>query len=228
MSDSLLSLPDDFDGTVRLFPLPNLVLFPRLAQPLHIFEPRYRQMTAEALATDRLIAMALLTQADEPSTIGPPSIHPTVCIGRILQDQKLEDGRYNLLLHGLARARVIEEVPTDKLYRTARVALVEEVPPAGDEEEGLRRRLAERASPFFAYHPGASGQLQQLIESPISLGGLCDIFAFALPVDVQGKQRLLDEGDVTSRVLMLLTMLEGAQPPTPPVSRRFPPTICDN
>ncbi len=226
MSESLLTLPDDFDGTVRLFPLPNLVLFPRLAQPLHIFEPRYRQMTADALAGDRLIALALLVSGEKGA--GPPPIHPAVCIGRILQEQRLQDGRYNLLLHGLARARVIEEIDDGRAYRSARVALMEEVPVQAAEEPALRLRMAERASPFFAFQPGAPSQLQQLIESPITLGGLCDIFAFALPIDVQGKQRLLDEGDIAARVHLLLSLLEGAPPPAPSPARRFPPAISDN
>ena len=75
---------EDFCGTVRLFPLPNLVLFPHVAQPLHIFEPRYRQMTADALEDDRLLAMALLQPDAEEQGAAPP-IHRVVCVGRILQ-----------------------------------------------------------------------------------------------------------------------------------------------
>src|SRR5437763_12628020 len=100
MSDDLSAL-GDFDGTARLFPLPNLVLFPYVIQPLHIFEPRYRQMTADSLAGDRLLTMALLRPGWEESYEGRPAVHPVGCLGKIVADQHLENGRYNLLLRGL-------------------------------------------------------------------------------------------------------------------------------
>src|SRR4051812_12320348 len=93
--------PDDFSGIVRLFPLPNLVLFPHVAQPLHIFEPRYCALMADALDDDRLIAMALLRPGWEDDYHKQPPIHDMVCLGRIQQEMRLEDGRYNFLLQGL-------------------------------------------------------------------------------------------------------------------------------
>src|SRR3954465_8007381 len=101
MSDHPESL-DDFGGTARLFPLPNLVLFPSVVQPLHVFEPRYRQLMVDALAEDRLIAMALLQPGWEDDYHKRPPIYPGVCIGRIFKEEKLEDGRFNLLLQGAA------------------------------------------------------------------------------------------------------------------------------
>src|SRR5436190_1334396 len=116
MSQDNFSL-EDFCGTARLFPLPNLVLFPHVAQPLHIFEPRYQELMADALEDDRLIALALLQPGWEEDYHKKPPIYRMVCLGRILQEEKLEGGRYNLLLQGLCRARVREELKTDKLYR---------------------------------------------------------------------------------------------------------------
>src|SRR3954470_16208806 len=100
-----------------LFPLPNVVLFPNVFLPLHVFEPRYRQMTADALAGDRLIGMVLLRPGWEPQYEGNPPVHPVACLGRIVADQRLDDGRYNLLLKGVSRARIVEEIPTSKIYR---------------------------------------------------------------------------------------------------------------
>src|SRR5919198_1496235 len=108
-----------FAGTARLFPLPNLVLFPHVVQPLHVFEPRYRQMTAEALAGDRLIALVLLKPGCEEDYDGRPAIHPVACLGRVVAEQLLPDGRYNLLLRGLSRLRLGEELPAGKPFRTA-------------------------------------------------------------------------------------------------------------
>jgi Lon protease-like protein len=204
MSDELPAL-DDFCGTARLFPLPNLVLFPHVAQPLHIFEPRYRQLMADALDDDRLIAMALLRPGWEEDYDKRPPIHPMVCLGRILQEQRLADGRYNLLLHGLSRARVVEEPPTGKLYRVARVELVQDVAVgSAAREAALREGLGQGVTPFFAAQSAAAEQLQRLLESGLPLGTLCDIFAFALPLGPEVKQRLLDEAGVEPRVRLLL------------------------
>src|SRR6266404_347720 len=109
-----------FCGVARLFPLPNLVLFPHVMQPLHIFEPRYRQMTADALSGDRYIAMVLPMPGWEDSYEAAPPLHPVACIGRIIAEQLLDDGRYNILLRGLARVRIVKEIHCKKMYRIAR------------------------------------------------------------------------------------------------------------
>src|SRR6516225_8579853 len=129
-----------FSGTARLFPLPNLVLFPKVIQGLHIFEARYRQMTADALASDQLIAIVML-QSDEEETIpGRPPIEEVACVGEIIWHEKLVDGRYNLRIRGVSRARIIEEVPTGKLYRSARVELMPDIAPSDLAELSRLRR----------------------------------------------------------------------------------------
>src|SRR5690348_4408413 len=140
MSEDISPL-SEFAGTARLFPLPNLVLFPHVMQPLHVFEPRYRQMTADALAGDRLIALALLRPGWESDYDGKPAIYPVACLGRVVAEQRLDDGRYNILLRGLSRVRVREELPQDRLYRSARVDLLADAdPPEGQAARDLRKR----------------------------------------------------------------------------------------
>ena len=97
---------------IAIFPLAT-VLFPGSVLPLHIFEDRYRAMMADALEGDRLIAMALLKPGWEKSYYGRPEIEPVVCVGQILSQEKLADGKYNLLLQGVVRARVVEEARRD-------------------------------------------------------------------------------------------------------------------
>src|SRR5262245_44622238 len=168
MSDDDLTALTHFGGTARLFPLPNLVLFPQAVQALHIFEPRYRQMTADALVSDRLIAMALLRPGWEADYEGAPPIHPVVCLGRVVADQLLDDGRYNLLLRGVSRARIVEEVSSDKLYRTARVRLLEDAdPPPPLHEPDLRRKMAKQAAAWLADQPKLAEQLRQLIQGSL-------------------------------------------------------------
>ena len=113
-------------SAVPLFPLPNVVLFPRAVLPLHIFEQRYRAMTADALNGSRQIAMALLRPGWEKHYHSQPQIEPIVCVGTILSHEQLPDGKYNFLLQGMLRARVVGELPVDdqRLYRVARLEVM--------------------------------------------------------------------------------------------------------
>src|SRR5437762_2995796 len=127
MNDDFTPL-SGFAGLARMFPLPNLVFFPQVMQPLHIFEPRYRQMIADALAGDRLIALVLPRPGWEADYAGNPAIHSVACLGKIVADQKMDDGRFNILLRGLGRIQIEHEIPHGKLYRKAKVELLVEVP----------------------------------------------------------------------------------------------------
>src|SRR5271170_3702492 len=133
--------PEHFSGVARLFPLPNLVLFPHVLQPLHIFEPRYRALVEEAMAADRLIAMALLEPGWEPDYEGRPPVSGIACLGRITTARRLDDGRYNILLAGLKRVRLLRELPPKKLFREAQVELCDDFYPAGG---AVQRPLAQR------------------------------------------------------------------------------------
>src|SRR5215213_4281588 len=134
----------DFDlSRIPLFPLPGVVLFPRAVLPLHIFEDRCRAMTRDALVGDRMIAMAMLRPGWEKSYYGRPAIEPVVCVGRILSHEKLADGKYNFLLQGVQRARIVEEWPSDDRYRIARLSRLEETPALEIDLDEQRRQLTE-------------------------------------------------------------------------------------
>jgi Lon protease-like protein len=226
MSDAHSSL-GGFSGSVRLFPLPGLVFFPRVMQPLHVFEPRYRQMTADALDDDRLIAMALPLPGWEEDYDGRPPLHPVCCIGKIATSQRLADGRYNLLLHGLSRARIVAESPSDKLYRVAQVQLLSEVPIlCAEERRRWRQRLLAGAPQWF---PGpAAEQVRTLCaDDTIAPGVLCDMIAFALAQGIEFKQRLLEELDDEARLTALFAQFE-ADSVTPVVRAKFPPDFSVN
>ena len=141
MSDECSPL-SPFSGTARLFPLPNLVFFPNVMQPLHIFEPRYRQMTADALDGDRLIALVLPRPGWEKDYAGSPAVNTVATLGKIVADQKLENGRYNILLRGLSRIHLTEEIGHCKLYRKAKAELLVESPASSpNTDRRLRKRL---------------------------------------------------------------------------------------
>jgi Lon protease-like protein len=214
-----------FDGRARLFPLPNLVLFPHVAQGLHIFEPRYRQLMADALAADGTITMALLRPGWEEEYDARPAIEPVGCLGRVVWHERLADGRYNLRLRGLSRVRLAEEVPVDRLYRVARADLMPDVSPADlGRLKALRRRLADAVLPHFTPGP-AREQVRELFAGDATLGQVCDVLGYALPLPLELKQALLAEPHTDLRAEVILDALRAAEANA---GRRFPPDFSPN
>jgi Lon protease-like protein len=215
-----------FGGVARLFPLPNLVLFPQVVQGLHVFEPRYRQLMADALESDRLITLVLLKPGWEEDYDGRPGIEAFGCLGRVSRHEPLPDGRSNLLLRGLARVRLLDEQPAHKLYRTARAEVVPDVLPEDlPRLLALRRGLADAVLGRFEPAGPAHRQLSELFAGEMPLGALCDMMAYALPIELGLKQRLLEEPRVDLRAEVLADALRVAEPTG---DRRFPPNFSPN
>jgi Lon protease-like protein len=212
-----------FSGTARLFPLPNLVLFPEVVAPLHIFEPRYRQMTRDALAGDRLIALAILLPGFEADYEKSPPIFSVVCVAHIETEQELDDGRFNLLVRGVARARIVEEIASGKLYRQAQVQMLEDIPLLDvGQESALRQRFLKLVPTWLAGPEAIVEQFDKLLNSDIALGLLCDILTFALPFPTEFKQQQLAELHVQQRASALLERLQQKKEKT------FPPEFSEN
>ncbi len=209
--EDLSFAPQEFSGRVRLFPLPNLVLFPHVMQPLHIFEPRYRCLLEDALAEDRLIAMALLAPGWESDYEGRPPVCPMACLGRVTTFHRLEDGTYNLLLLGLQRVRLVREIEPRKLYREAEVALCEDCYPVAPKPAGrvLQQRLRDAFVRVLPLLPEAQEQMDQLLATDIPLGMLTDVISFMLDIKIDRKESLLAEVNVHRRAQMLLEYLEA-------------------
>lgn len=230
MSESL-ELPGKCH-VARLFPLPNVVFYPSVTLPLHIFEPRYRKMTADSLATDRLITMVLLRPGWEADYDGNPPLHSVGCIGRIIGEEKLEDGRYNMLLRGLARVRLVSEVVGPEPYRQARIELMEDesAPLAG--LYSLASELLAQAKRWFCELGIASNQALQKLSSELPANMLSDVLAFALPLEMCFKQQLLEELSVLRRTELLAAYLKEnhapAQQPVKAEPKLFPPEFSSN
>src|SRR5687768_9957782 len=124
---------------IPIFPLPNAVLFPNVFLPLHIFEPRYRAMVADALTGDRIIGMVLLRPGYESNYDGRPPIYPIGCAGVITHAEPLGDGRYNIVLRGLEKFRVTGE-DASKPYRLAQVDPIPETIAEADRDTIRRQR----------------------------------------------------------------------------------------
>ena len=191
--------------TVPLFPLPNVVLFPGVFLPLHIFEPRYRAMTEDALSGDRLIGMVLLKPGYEAEYEGRPAIYPVGCTGLITHAEPLKDGRFNIVLQGLERFRVREEDDS----RAYRVGVVERLggdtvtasdgPPLRE----LRHRIEHLLTPMVER---AGGE----INVPSSMTDVDVIHALAQYLDLAPieKQALLECETVVARATALADLLE--------------------
>ncbi len=147
---------------IPIFPLPNLVLFPKIHLPLHIFEPRYREMVQDILKGDRLIGMALLKEGCEGENLQSPNIHQVGCVGKLIGYQAIEDGRYNIILSGLTRYRIKEEFH-DKSYRQAWVKplhatlLTSSLTP--DHQQELKQFIRTELKPLAPY-----SQLVKMLE----------------------------------------------------------------
>jgi Lon protease-like protein len=191
----------------RLFPLPGLVLFPHALLPLHIFEPRYRQMTVDALASDRLVTMVQVREAIEGAPWSEPvPILEVGCLGQIVKHEQLADGRYNIVLLGLTRVRLNREKATAKLYRIAEAEILEDQ----ESRHPLERERGELIRLFRSViekRQRVDENLGALLDSPIPLGVLSDIIAHALRLPPTVKQTLLSETHVDRRVETLRLIL---------------------
>ena len=231
--DDLSFSCEGFSGRARLFPLPNLVLFPHVMQPLHIFEPRYRDLLEDALAGDRLMAMSVLAPGWEKNYEGRPRLYPVACLGRITTHFRLADGTYNVLLLGLQRVRLLRELAPARRFREAEVELCEDQyrgrPLA--QQRALQQKFRNALVQVLPTLPEAQGQLDQLLGNDIPLGVLTDVISYLLDIDLARKQLLLAEVDVYRRADLLLThLLEGAAElsTSQAVAVGFPPEFSTN
>ena len=224
---------EEFSGTVRLFPLPNLVLFPHVMQPLHVYERRYRELLEDALAGDRLIAMAILAPGWETDYEGRPPLEPVACLGRVTTHHQLEDGAYNVLLLGLCRVWLVEEVEPGSSFREAEVELWKDYcPPQEAAGRGaLQRKLRNAFVKVLPMLPDAQEQLDQLLGSDVSLGVLTDVISYMLDIDLAAKEELLAQVDVHRRAELLLGHLAAAAEDREPArsgALAFPPQFSAN
>ncbi|MBF5046111.1 ATP-dependent protease [Aggregicoccus sp. 17bor-14] len=185
---------------LKVFPLPSAVLFPHSVLPLHIFEPRYRELVRDALAGDGVMALGGLQPGWERDYGGRPPLAPLLCVGTILWHEEVEEGRYNLLLQGVCRGRVLEELPARKLYREVQVQLLPDAAYNGPEEEALRQavfELAGRVPPSFAEN-------LLPVAARAAGGTLADVVAAALVPETERRLELLEQLDVGARLAALM------------------------
>jgi Lon protease-like protein len=189
---------------IPIFPLPNVVLFPNVFLPLHIFEPRYRDMVGDALAGDRLIGMALLQPGFEANYEGRPPVYGIGCAGVITHSERLSDGRYNIVLRGLDRFRIDGE-DTSHSYRLAQVtALTESLSAAERAQLTQQRQRLEAVLAATIERGGAEPRFPPAIADEDLINALSQY------MDLQAieRQALLECNGALARCHALIELLE--------------------
>ncbi|WP_267394830.1 MULTISPECIES: LON peptidase substrate-binding domain-containing protein [unclassified Sphingomonas] len=207
-------MTQDARQTTRLsvFPLPGALLFPGMHLPLHIFEPRYRAMVSDAMARDRRIGMIqprLQGAPPEPGANGTagddrPELYDIGCVGRIAEVEALEDGRFNLVLEGVALFRIVRELDVTTAFRQVEAELL---PVTGDETLSLGHRSSlELESRRYAEAQGytVDWDAVERLDDESLVNGIAQI----APFDAAAKQALLEAPDIETRAELIIQLMQ--------------------
>ncbi len=184
---------------IPIFPLPNVVFFPKVFLPLHVFEERYKCMIHDALRRDQKIGIILLQEGWERDYFGAPAVHQIGCIGKIEAHEKLPQGRFNILLRGLSRFKIADFVQEDP-YRIARVRLLDDDPLLLETDQQMHEREAF-LNQFLRYLNEVLGvELEEhKLDRSASLESIVNQVAAVLDIPIVQKQQLLEMSGVAKR-----------------------------
>ena len=184
---------------LSIFPLPGAILFPGLQLPLHIFEPRYRELVGSALARDRLIGMVQPQRNAEGSPL-----YAIGCLGRIGDVEALEDGRYNIVLEGQQRFRILQELKVNTAFRQVEAELIED--PEGEVLASVERAGFEFEAKRFAAMQGYSVDWDSVerLDDETLINGVAQI----APFDSAAKQALLEAGTLSQRCELMIQLMQ--------------------
>ena len=190
--------------TLRIFPLAEVVLFPEVMLPLHVFEPRYRKMLSDSLADDRLIGMVLARSAEAQK---PDDVYAIGCAGRIVRHEPLEDGRSLIVLRGTVRFRIRRELPVDLPYRVVEAQALYEAPVPAEHMRPWRSELRRRVEAYVRVLAGEVDHLDKIFEKQ-DLEHVVNYLCAALPLDVIERQSLLECSTAEQRFRRLCDLVE--------------------
>lgn len=193
-----------------LFPLPDVVFFPKTLLPLHVYEPRYRALASEALEQDRVICTALLKPGWESDYYGSPEVYPVGCLGKIVQHQKLPDGRYNITLDGIAKVSIESSVRLEP-YRLVRVKPMED-DATWARGQGALEEAAELMQLFREVHEGQAPSilLAEMLGQEMTPESILNTVALNLNAEPGVKEQLLELDSLDLRYQAVLQILRNA------------------
>jgi Lon protease-like protein len=207
-------VPPESLERLAIFPLPNCVLLPGGLLPLHVFEPRYREMTRDCLGGSRIMAIARLRNgAGSPLVLDAsdetlhaagrerPAVYPHCGLGRIIASEELPDGRFHILLRGVARVQIAEELAQEHMYRQVRAVLLEDRDTRRPEavQSGYLQLLSLCDRLALCLDKGGD-QLRELVRGQTSAAETADVITAALVTDPDARQQLLETLDPADRL----------------------------
>jgi Lon protease-like protein len=200
MRESLIPPDASALAALPIFPLPNCVLLPGGLLPLHVFEPRYRELTRDCLAGHQLMAVARLRPGYETTYYGRPPVFDRCGVGRIICSEELPDGRFALLLRGVARVEIARELPAERAYRMVEARMLEDKTRDDDEARDHHRRLVALCDRLAELLDQGGPQLRDLVRSSDDPGLCADAVAAALVMNADARQELLEACDPMVRL----------------------------
>ncbi len=190
--------------TLRIFPLAEVVHFPDTLLPLHVFEPRYRKMVTDALATDRMIGMVL---AREMTPQEPVPVYDVGCAGAIVEHEELPDGRSLIVLKGRTKFRIVRELDEGEPYRVVTPQALYEAPVPAETMREWRDALRGRVEGYISVLSGEPEMAEQVFRK-LDPDGLVNYLCASLPLEVIERQSLLEVPTVEARYQALCDMLD--------------------
>ncbi|HVJ22087.1 MAG TPA: LON peptidase substrate-binding domain-containing protein [Polyangiaceae bacterium] len=209
MAEPVPSLDERALSALPIFPLPDVVLFPSATLPLHVFEPRYRALTRDVLSGNRLLAMARLKPGFEGDYDGRPPVYEMCGVGQVVKDLQHPDGRYNIVLRGVGRVRIVEELPPEQLYRVVRAERVDDELSADPALIPVwKTKLGELWGRLGPHLPESLRDLHELTSEAETAGAYADTLAAAVLADPSEAQRMLEELDPAERLRLLVERVQ--------------------
>jgi len=187
-------------ASLPIFPLPNCVLLPGGLLPLRVFEKRYREMTRDCLAGHQLMGIARLRPGFETSYYGRPPVYEKCGVGKIICSEELPDGRYVLVLRGVARAEIARELSTERTYRMVEARPLDDAKYDPIDAHDHHRRLISLCDRLAEVIEQGGSELRDLVRGFDSPGACADAVAAALVMDADARQELLEARDPMVRL----------------------------
>jgi Lon protease-like protein len=199
-------------AALKVFPLHGVAILPGMPAPFHVFEPRYRALVQDALGGDRIVAVPSLFGKSDAHALKPP-LRAVCGAGMIETEETYADGRFDVIVRGLARVRLLEELPPTKLYREFRAEILEDRLPAGgpaalEPELDALRQLVYALSTKLPSESGAT-QLAEAVAQMKEASAIVDLVAAAAVSDFDARQKVLEEVDVARRLDRVVEEVAG-------------------
>jgi hypothetical protein len=202
------ALTDQDLAALPIFPLPGAALFPGALLSLHVFEPRYRELTRDVLSGRKLLAVASLKPGFESDYQGRPAVFQVCGCGHIVDHVRYADGRYDISLRGLSRVRILHELPPTRSYRIVQAELIQSLPADPALSAALQAKVASLWRVLAPHLPEAVRNLRELTRDAEDVSAFSDRLAAALAKDADIAQSLLSEPDPCERLQVLTARLQ--------------------